>query len=196
MNHTFLRRKTLQPLLTVTVAIFLTLAGIRLLSVYDNKYTKKAQTVQGITSIIPENGSCFLVDNWELYPDQLLVPEDFTASTPSPRYITWLGEYPNLSAFHTDGNPYGCATYRLLLQGNGTVTLYLPEPLCATKVFVNGINLGGAGETVPGRYSPLIRDTAYSFAIDKSTELIIQVSNYSHYYGDRKSTRLNSSHWS
>lgn len=183
MNHTFLRRKTLQPLLTVTVAVFLTLVGIRLLSVYDNKYTKKAQTVQGITSIIPENGICFLVDNWELYPDQLLVPEDFTAGTPSPRYITWLGEYPNLSAFHTDGNPYGCATYRLLLQGNGTVTLYLPEPLCATRVFVNGINLGGAGETVPERYSPLIRDTAYSFAIDKSTELIIQVSNYSHYYG-------------
>lgn len=167
----------------MAVAIFFTLAAIRLLSVYDNKYTKKAQTMQDITSIIPENSICFLVDNWELYPDQLLVPENFATGAPSPRYITWLGEYPNLSVFHTDGNPYGCATYRLLLQGNGIVTLYLPEPLCASKVFVNGIELGKSGETAPEQYSPLIRDTAYSFAIDKSTELIIQVSNYSHYYG-------------
>lgn len=183
MNHTFFKHKTLYPLLTIIIAILFTLAGIRLLSVYDNKYTKKAQTVQDITSIIPENGICFLVDNWEFYPDQLLFPEDFASGTPSPRYKQSLGEYPNLSAFHTDGNPYGFCTYRLLLQGNGTVTLYLPEPLCAARVFVNGINLGGPGKTEPDQYSPLIRDTAYSFAIDKSTELIIQVSNYSHYYG-------------
>lgn len=183
MNPSFFSKQTIQPLFTIITAILATLAGIGLLTVYDNKYTKKAQTVQEITSIIQENGICFLVDHWEIYPDSLLFPEDFAAGIPSSRYITWLGEYPNLSAFHKDGNPYGCATYRLLLQGNGTVTLYLPEPLCAARIFVNGINLGGPGEPLPERYSPLVRDTAYSFTIDQSAELIIQVSNYSHYYG-------------
>ena len=167
----------------MTAAILVTLAVMRLLSVYDNKYTKKAPVAQDNIAMIPESGCCFLVDGWELYPDRPS-PVDFAAGAlPSPRYLTWAGQYPNLSAFHTDSDPYGSATYRLHLNGSGTVSLYLPEPLCAAHVFVDGQSLGGPGEVMPDQYSPLIRDTVYSFPVNGSTELILQISNYSHYYG-------------
>ena len=133
--------------------------------------------------MIPENGVCFLVDGWEIYPDKLLSPQNFTSGTASPHYLTWAGEYSNFSVFHADGNPYGSATYRLHLRGNGTTALYLPEPLCAAKVFADGQNLGGPGDVRPEHYSPLIRDTIYSFTVNGEAELIIQIANYSHYYG-------------
>ena len=122
------------------------------------------------------------MDGWELYPDVLLSPDDFSSEVHS-FYRTWAGEYPNLSLFHDDRNPYGAATWRLHLKGSGNVTLYLQEPLCSASVFVNGVCLGGPGEVSPENYSPLIRDTVYSFILDGETELIIQTANFSHYYG-------------
>lgn len=183
MIQTLFRKKTAVPFLTIIIAVFFTLAGIRLLARYDNKYTKTTPYTQDYISVIPEKGISFLVHGWEIYPDQLLFPEDFADGVPSGRQMTWIGQYPNLSAFHADGNPYGCATYRLLLQGNGPVTLYLPEPLCAASVFVDQTSLGGPGETAPDAYAPLVRDTAYSFSIHGEAQLVIQTSNYSHYYG-------------
>lgn len=183
MKHTIYNKKIIPPFLTVILTILFTLAGIRLLSAYDNKYTEKALITQDNKSMIPENGVCFLVDGWEIYPDKLLSPQNFTSGTASPHYLTWAGEYSNFSVFHADGNPYGSATYRLHLRGNGTTALYLPEPLCAAKVFADGQNLGGPGDVRPEHYSPLIRDTIYSFTVNGEAELIIQIANYSHYYG-------------
>ena len=62
------------------------------------------------------------------------------------------------ASFHKDNNPYGIATWRLHLQGNGngTVTLYLPEPLCAIKVFADDLCLGQTGDVSPENYVPLI----------------------------------------
>ena len=101
--------------------------------------------VQEYVSLLPVSGTAFLVDGWEFYPDRLLTPGDFSVQTPSPRYTVWAGEYPNLALFHTDGNPYGAATYRLRLKGEGMMSLYLQEPLCAARVFVDGKDLGGSG---------------------------------------------------
>ena len=92
---------------------------------------------------------------------------------------------------------YGAATYRLRIKGEGMAALYLQEPLCAARVFVDGRDLGGPGEVgdvyeaggadmdrgQAGSYRPLIRDTVYSFPVDGEAELIIQTANYSHYYG-------------
>lgn len=69
------------------------------------------------------------------------------------------------------------------LRGNGSVLLYLQEPLCAASVFVDGICLGVTGDVSPDSYSPLIKDNTYAFTIDGEAELIIQTANYSHYYG-------------
>lgn len=164
-------------------AAFLSFSGLAILYRADNKYTAKTEMVQEHVTLLPVSGTAFLVDGWELYPDRLLTPGDFLDQTPSPRYTVWAGEYPNLALFHTDGNPYGAATYRLRLKGEGMTALYLQEPLCAARVFVDGRDLGGPGEVGMAGYRPLIRDTTYSFPIDGEAELIIQTANYSHYYG-------------
>lgn len=182
MNRTILSKSVFQAVLVIVVTIFLTLSVLSFLTRYDNKYISKAAITQEHLALIPEKGYCSLTDGWEFYPDALLTPDDFSSGT-LPHYDTWAGEYPNLSAFHEDRNPYGTATWRLRLQGSGMVTLYLQEPLCAARVFVNGICLGGPGDVSQEDYFPLIRDTFFSFSLEGETELIIQTANYSHYYG-------------
>lgn len=172
-------------------AAALSLSGLSILYHADNKYTAKTEMAQEHVTLLPTDGAAFLVDGWELYPDRLLTPSDFSDKMPSPRYTVWAGEYPNLSLFHPDGNLYGAATYRLRIMGEGMAALYLQEPLCAARVFVDGRDLGGPGEVGEAAseignaqgYRPLIRDTVYAFAVDGEAELIIQTANYSHYYG-------------
>lgn len=182
MKHTPFTKSVLQAILIFLGTIALTLPVLSALTHYDNKYITKAGLAQDHFSVIPEKGYCALVDGWELYPDVLLTPQDFSSQT-LPFYRTWAGEYPNLALFHTDRNPYGTATWRLHLRGSGNVTLYLQEPLCAAKIFVNGDCLGGPGNVSVEHYTPFIQDTACSFFLDGEAELIIQTANYSHYYG-------------
>ncbi len=182
MRQKIFSKPVLQAMILMVSTIFLTLSGLYLLNRYDNKYISKTESMQGRT-VIPNSGWSFLVDDWEMYPDLLLSPEDFSSGRPSTCYRTWAGEYPNLSPFHPDRNPYGTATYRLLLQGDGVFSLYLQEPLCAVKVFVDGQEIGSSGEVSPEYYSPLVRDSVYSFPIRGRAELILQISNFSHYYG-------------
>lgn len=182
MKQTLLTRSALQTILIAAGGILFSLLGLLTLTQYDNKYITKAVLTQDNFCVIPEKGYCSLVDGWELYPDKLLSPEDFSGET-QPYYSTWAGEYPNLSLFHDDRNPYGVSTWRLRLSGSGDVLLYLQEPLCAAMVYADGICLGETGNVSPDSYAPLIRDTVYSFTLDGETELIIQTANYSHYYG-------------
>lgn len=182
-----MKQKGFSKYILRTVLIFAITAGITLTTLsflirYDNKYIVKSPLTQAHFSQCPQRGCYSLVDGWELYPDQLLSPEDFS-SAPDSCYHIQTGIYPNLSLFHEDKNPYGTATWRLCLTGSGVVSLYLPEPLCASKVFVDGQYLGGTGEVSPENYEPLVRDSFFSFPLSEKTELIIQTANYSHYYG-------------
>lgn len=182
MKHTRFTKSIIQAVLILLGTITFTLPVLSAFTHYDNKYITKARLAQDHFSIIPEKGYCALVDGWELYPDVLLSPEDFSSKTQF-FYPTWAGEYPNLALFHPDRNPYGTATWRLHLRGNGNVTLYLQEPLCAAKLFIDGVCLGGTGDVSPENYTPYIQDTACSFFLNGEAELIIQTANYSHYYG-------------
>lgn len=182
MKQTILTKSACQTILVIAGTIILCLLGLLTVTRYDNKYITKAALTQDNLCIIPEKGYCSLVDGWELYPDILLFPEDFSSKAQS-YYSTWAGQYPNLALFHKDKNPYGNSTWRLHLKGNGNVLLYLQEPLCAARIYVNGLCLGETGDVSSGSYSPLIKDTAHSFFLDGETELIIQTANYSHYYG-------------
>ena len=182
MKQTLLTRSSLQTILIITGTIILSLLGLLTINRYDNKYITKAALTQDNLCVIPEKGYCSLVDGWEFYPDVLLSPEDFTKKTPL-HYSTWAGEYPNLALFHEDQNPYGISTWRLHLKGEGSVLLNLQEPLCAARVYVDGLCLGETGDVSSDSYTPLIKDTAYSFYLDGEAELIIQTANYSHYYG-------------
>lgn len=177
-----LSKSIFRPVLVMIGIVIITMSGLSIITSYDNKYITKAPVTQDNLAIVPENGSSALVDGWELYPDLLLTPEGLTYEL-LPCYRTFAGEYPNLALFHDDHDPYGISTWRIRLSGEGSVMLYLPEPLCAYRIYVNGQLLGESGTVSPADYAPHIRDGVYSFTLSGETQLLIQTANYSHYYG-------------
>ena len=148
---------------------------------WDNKYTSALSGGWGFNVLQsdPEQPA-WLVDGWEFCPGELLSPEDFAAGRQAEEY-TYAGQYPNFSA--QLGSPYGEATYRLVLENPGEsveLSLYLPELLCAGRVYIGGELAGEQGSVEP--YEPRVMDGVYSFTASGSTEIIIQCANYTHYY--------------
>ena len=147
----------------------------------DNKYTAALPGGAGCNVLQADVETvAFLVDGWEYYPGALLSPEDFAGGVTAEEY-TYIGRYSNFSA-HL-GSPYGTATYRIVLQNRGApveLSLYLPELLCAGRVYVDGTLAGENGSLSP--YRPLVRDGVWSFWAEGDTEIVVQCANYSHYY--------------
>ena len=181
MNKPIFSRNLISSAFVVVLAVFSTLISLHFFDSFDNKYNSIPQNNQENIAMVHEGNLDCLVHGWELYPDVLLAPTDFADETYHMPHQTWIGQYPNLSRFHEDKNPYGVATYRLFLSGTGMTTMYLQEPFCATRIFVDGVELDGTGSI--SEYSPHIQDTVFSFLVDEKTELIIQTANFSHYYG-------------
>lgn len=184
MKQPCLRKYHIKMILVLPIAAVMTLIFLSVLYRFDNKYTIKTNITQDRTVLVPNGQICYLTDGWEFYPDKLLTPQDFDDPTleATARSVA-IGDDPNLSRFHEDANPYGTATYRLRLRGDGMYSLYLQEPLCAVKVYAGGVLLGENGNVNPENYRPLIQDRVFAFPVDGETELIIQTANYSHYYG-------------
>ncbi len=147
----------------------------------DNKYTASLPWGYGYNVIEKEPDQvAFIVDGWEFYPGQLLEPGDFSNGI-SPEFYTYIGEFPNFS-FHLD-SPYGVATYRIILQNRSQLqelALYLPELLCAGRVYINGTLAGEQGSVDP--YQPRVMDGIYTIPACEYIEIIIQCANYTHYY--------------
>ena len=148
---------------------------------FDNKYTAALPGGYGYNVLQddPEQVA-FLVDGWEYYPGQLLGPSDFDGGV-MPGLYTYIGKYANFSA-HL-GSPYGTATYRLTLENAGApaeLALYLPELLCAGRIYINGVLAGEQGSLEP--YMAQVMDGIYAFAVNGSAEIIIQCANFTHYY--------------
>ena len=173
-----IRHSNLLLLLAVLLIGFLIYSALFRL---DNKYTASLPGGYGY-NVLQNNPDqiAFLVDGWEYYPGQWLNPEDFNQGI-TPTTYTYIGQYPNFST-HLD-HPYGTATYRILLQNDHPsidLALYLPELLCAGRVYINGILVGEQGSLSP--YTPQVIDSIYSFTATGNTEIIIQCANYTHYY--------------
>jgi len=174
-------KKELRQSLLLLIALLLagTLAFWQLFQA-DNKYTAALPGGRGYNVLQPDPERVgFLVDGWEYYPGELLSP-DALQDRRAEQYA-YVGEYPNFSA-HL-GSPYGTATYRLTLRNAGgpvELSLFLPELLCAGKVYINGELAGENGALVP--YAPLVQDGVYAFRAGKDTQIVIQCANYTHYY--------------
>lgn len=167
-------------LLLLTVLLLLGIAAYTGLFYWDNKYTAALPGYYGCTVLTQSQDAVgFLVDGWEYYPGQLLGPEDFSDDT-VPESYTYIGQYPNFSA--QLGTPYGVATYRLRLESETpqVLALYVPELLCAGRIYIGGALAGEQGSIEP--YEPYVMDGVYAFAIEGSTYIIIQCANYTHYY--------------
>lgn len=168
-------------LLLLTALLLLGIAAYTGLFYWDNKYTAALPGGYGYTLLTQSPDAVgFLVDGWEYYPGQLLEPEDFSADT-VPESYTYIGQYPNFSS--QLGTPYGVATYRLRLEGGDEkqeLALYVPELLCAGRIYVDGTLVGEQGSLEP--YEPKVMDGVYAFTMEGSTYIIIQCANYLHYY--------------
>ena len=173
--------RTGRHLLLLTAAVLASLAVFTALFLLDNKYAAALSGGPGYNLLQddPERVA-FLVEGWEYYPGQILEPEDFLGGV-SPQLYTYIGQYPNFSK--ALGTPYGQATYRLVLRvGEEPVdlALYLPELLCAGRIFIGGELVGEQGGLDP--YEPLVMDGLYAFAAKGEVEIIVQCANYTHYY--------------
>ena len=146
---------------------------------WDNKYTAALPGGEGYNVLHTDvEQVAFLVDGWAYYPGQLLSPQEIEGRAGE---YTYIGAYSNFSA-HL-GSPYGTATYCLVLENRGEpveLSLWLPELLCAGRVYINGVLVGEQGSLDP--YSPRVVDGVYSFTAGARTQLVIQCANYSHYY--------------
>ncbi|MBU9725490.1 sensor histidine kinase [Diplocloster modestus] len=139
---------------------------------YDNKYTSQSK------QLYP------LIDQWEYYPDHLYGPDDFVSGDVSDPGLIYIGQFGNFSQDRSGGSPFGTATYRKCLtlahQPQGWL-LELPEVFSACRIYMNGEKVQEIGNVDPDHYKYGVRNTLLNLP-DGHVELIIQTSNFSHYY--------------
>ncbi|CZR81761.1 Alkaline phosphatase synthesis sensor protein PhoR [Clostridioides difficile] len=171
------------------IVSLLAITGLNLLYKYDNKYTYKSiRASNGILTIdndtFTKGKLVFLIDDWEFYNHKIFKPNDFTEQDIKPEYV-FIGQYPDFSMRKGTQSPYGNATYRMRIKNEGKdklLSLELPEIFSASKVWINGEMVSKLGDVGTEKYRPKIKNSVVSFIAKKDTEIIINVSNFSHYY--------------
>ncbi|SJO29364.1 Alkaline phosphatase synthesis sensor protein phoR [Clostridioides difficile] len=171
------------------IVSLLAITGLNLLYKYDNKYTYKSiRASNGILTIdndtFTKGQLVFLIDDWEFYNHKIFKPNDFTEQDIKPEYV-FIGQYPDFSMRKGNQSPYGNATYRMRIKNEGKdklLSLELPEIFSASEVWINGEMVSKLGDVGTEKYRPKIKNSVVSFIAKKNTEIIINVSNFSHYY--------------
>ncbi len=179
----------LKGTLIVLIVSLLAITGLNLLYKYDNKYTYKSiRASNGILTIdndtFTKGQLVFLIDDWEFYNHKIFKPNDFTEQDIKPEYV-FIGQYPDFSMRKGNQSPYGNATYRMRIKNEGKdklLSLELPEIFSASEVWINGEMVSKLGDVGTEKYRPKIKNSVVSFIAKKNTEIIINVSNFSHYY--------------
>ncbi len=179
----------LKGTLIVLIVSLLAITGLNLLYKYDNKYTYKSiRASNGILTIdndtFTKGKLAFLIDDWEFYNHKIFKPNDFTEQDIKPEYV-FIGQYPDFSMRKGNQSPYGNATYRMRIKNEGKdklLSLELPEIFSASEVWINGEMVSKLGDVGTEKYRPKIKNSVVSFIAKKNTEIIINVSNFSHYY--------------
>ncbi|MCB4303772.1 sensor histidine kinase [Clostridioides difficile] len=179
----------LKGTLIVLIVSLLAITGLNLLYKYDNKYTYKSiRASNGILTIdndtFTKGKLVFLIDDWEFYNHKIFKPNDFTEQDIKPEYV-FIGQYPDFSMRKGTQSPYGNATYRMRIKNEGKdklLSLELPEIFSASEVWINGEMVSKLGDVGTEKYRPKIKNSVVSFIAKRDTEIIINVSNFSHYY--------------
>lgn len=177
-----------------TVIFLLTFIGTTvlfvLMSLFDNKYTQNSVKPQNGLMILEDDSLkkspiIFLVEDWELYKGVLLNPE--TIHTAQPDDFINIGDYHDMSFGDTSRSPHGHATYRLLIdtsrhEGDNVYTLQLPEIYSSYRLYINGNLMLSAGIPEAENYKAKIFTSEVTFRAEDEVEIILAVSDWSHYY--------------
>ena len=151
---------------------------------YDNKYHFPGiQGEQGILDLRSDRQPLsVLTYGWEIYPQKLIAPGEFNGQKP---HFIYLGQYGGFEAGDKNGNPHGCATYRLTILLPPEVNEYaleLPEIYSASRIWVNGRPVSILGDVTSVNPSPSIRTGMITFSAAGKAELVVQAADTRHYY--------------
>lgn len=171
------RYPVLNKLLIALLSCLLFFLLFQLLYRADNKYTSDPPYGMDGHFTFTENdltrGSpLFLVDGWQLYRDRQLSPLQLAEESDATPQTVFIGQYPNFSFFSPTHSPFGEATYRLCLDNSGPpqiLALEIPEIFTDYTLWINGEEVSPHSGSV-------------SFLAERETELVLAVSNQSHYY--------------
>jgi len=176
----------------ITAAVVCGLAVAACFAVYywDNKYTAPGEQARdGVLALddqaLDATPAVFLIDGWEYYGGKLLTPEDFAANPPVPDQYIFIGRYGGFEAGDPNAPPHGSASYRLRILIPDEVRMYtleLPEIYSAYRLYVNGVLTAAMGDPDPDNYRPATGDRAVSIEAGGSVDILLAVSDYSHFY--------------
>lgn len=179
----------IQLLLQAAVVVAVAAAVFLAIYQYDNKYTAPGPKARdGILTLNRDSFAAhpvlLLVDGWEYYANRLLTPGDFQNNPPEPDQYIFIGRFGGFEKWN-NGNPHGCASYRLRIQipeETRTYTLELPEVFSAYRLYLNGKLAAQMGDPGPEQYRPEISNRTVSIEAGGEIELLFAVSDYSHLY--------------
>ena len=171
--------KYLKILSIITVSSLLFIA----LFYFDNKYDQRSlQASNGLLILskedFKEDTAYFLSRGWSFYPDVLLSPKDFQNGDPDlyMKDVT-IGE-------NAIFDPYGKGTYvlRIKLPKEDTYALDIPEIFSAYTIYINDEMMLSIGNPDPDNYEAKTANRLITFKQSGTITIIINVSNYSHFY--------------
>ncbi|MBU5352929.1 response regulator [Paenibacillus barcinonensis] len=139
-----------------------------------------------------KQGAASLNGNWDFYPNQLLGPEDFEASTEGDRPLPAARHVHVPAKWNTAmGQAQGYATYHLQVrlpphQLNNRYGIRTQNIRMSHRIFINGNLIGGMGapgETPSVDIQKNLPYTGFTSIEGNTADIIIQVSNYSYASG-------------
>lgn len=186
------KKAALQILAVVLISIALFSALFFLLYRYDNKYTHQSlQPVAGLLVLdeadLANNGAYFLTRDWQLYPDVLLTPAHFAGGAQPSAFsqTVTIGQHSGFTSGDSAVLPTGSATYRLLFhlpEEPRVYTLVLPEIYSAYRLYIGGREMLSVGAPETDGLSEQIGVRTVQFTAGGSTELLLAVTNRTHFY--------------
>lgn len=178
-------RKIASVLLTVALTSLFCLG----LYSYNNKYThNNLQPQNGRLTVTEEALDSFhyLIHDWAFYPDVLLTPDEMTGHyADHPGIYTSIGDHTRFDGLGTREEPHGCGSYALELDlpsGIRSYSIELPEIYSSYRFYINGEEYLQVGTPEPDQYEARTQTKHVSFRADRHADLLLAVSDYSHYY--------------
>lgn len=173
-------------LMLVTICSFL---GFTFLYFTDNKYTEDSiygynGTINLSKNDFNKNPTVQLCYGWDVYPKEYVPYKDIQNRT-APLNI-FIGQYSGMDFGIKDDSYFGKATYNLKLllpEKIQSYTLELPEIFSSYELYINGNLLAKCGDINNATYKEATKKSSVSFLAQKSIDITLYVSNYSHIYG-------------
>ena len=189
-----MKTKTKIRTIVVFSAIFvLAVAAFYAVYLTDNKYTAPGpQPTGGILRLDEDSLAAhpvfFLVQDWEIYRDKLLTPDDFIDNPPSSDEFVFIGQYDGFEKHigsESVSGAHSSTTYRLnifLPETPGSYILELPEVHSSYKLYINGVLMKQMGNSESWSYRSHTAVSSVMLQASGHMEILIAVMGHDHFY--------------